>query len=582
MAIRTGKVHASAAIATLACLGLQPSLSAQPQIKRVPKSVTRLVKPHDYSPPSGTPQPNVMYFGGALVAHASYWMIYWGPYWTSGLGLVQRKHFNSFVQTVAPSSGFTGQFAEYQEPGNPILAAGFAGEILIAAAPSGAFDYTQIENQIDTWITNNVLPVPDANTVYVIMAPPGADMRNGGQPACGYFFGYHYAGLAPAGTFGRYRYIVLPYQDCGADIAADGPVAVNGMTDTLSHEMAETETDPDGFDTFAYGWYDYSTGNEIADICADTSATLGYQYFWFQKVWSVAQETCIGPLAGNSSIHLTISAMEDAFPGLPEPSGAANITEGFPLTFNVSTDSQTPVGLSVGGMPSGVTYKLSSSTVTAADPATLQISANSSPGPNAIATVTATLNSQQAQFQFQVIPWQLVSTLKVTNTAFTYSASTRLYTGTITVENTGAQPIGPTILVGYHGLDSTISTYVVGSSNGARASLEVGPTGDYAVQFPDGMLAPGQSVTQSVGFSNPNSVAINFTPQTFVIQTSLLCDIAQDGRTSVTDVQQMINEAFGLQAPTDDLNADGAVNITDIELVINDALGFGCFTAPIG
>jgi hypothetical protein len=55
-------------------------------------------------------------------------MVYWSSYWTAGQRLSQRKYFNSFVQTVAPSSGFTGLFAEYQEPQYPILAGSWAGE----------------------------------------------------------------------------------------------------------------------------------------------------------------------------------------------------------------------------------------------------------------------------------------------------------------------------------------------------------------------------------------------------------------------------------------------------------------------
>ena len=129
-------------------------------------------KVHDYVPYPQTPFPECdIQRRTDKAAHASYWMVYWGPYWTSGLGLSQRHHFNSFVQTVAPSSGFTGQFAEYQEPGNPILTAGFAGEILIPASPGTSIDDTVVTAQINTWILSGVLPVPDANTVFVMMMP---------------------------------------------------------------------------------------------------------------------------------------------------------------------------------------------------------------------------------------------------------------------------------------------------------------------------------------------------------------------------------------------------------------------------
>jgi hypothetical protein len=520
-------------------------------------------------------------------------MVYWSSYWSSGLGLSQRKYFNSFVQTVAPSTGFTGLFAEYQEsPQYPILAGSWAGEKVITdGAPTASVDDSAIVAQIDEWITSSVLPVPDANTVYVIFPGAGVDVTQGGSSACdpnNGFFGYHYAANAPSGNFGRFRYIVMPYQNCGADIGADGPVTIDGMTDTLGHEMSETETDPDGgFSNYAYGWVDATTrkatsGDEIADICVDTSATVGYLNFWLQKVWSEVQGTCIGPVSGSPSIHLTISTNAPVYLGQTEPSGAANILPGFPTTFTVTTDSTTPVSLSVSGLPTGVTYNLSQPTFTAASSATLKISSDASPGPSGMATVTATQNSQTAQFQFLVNPWIQVSDVNVTHSAaFTYNASLQLYTGTITVQNTGSQAIGPTILVGYHGLNSNISPSSLSPTGAAGFDNEVAPTGDYAAQFPDGMLAPGQSVTANVGFSNPFSVAINFTSQVFVVQTAKMCDISQTASTNVADVQLIVNEALGVATPADDLNNDGVSNIADVQIVINSALGLGCAAAPM-
>ena len=552
----------------------QLTLGAQTPVIGVRKTPThssrRGPKGLDYIPPAGSTFPNVTYNGGPLVAHASYWMVYWGSYWTSGLGLSQRNHFNDFVETVAPSSGFTGLFAEYQEPGYPILAASFAGEIAITTGLSGtSVDDTAITAQIGSWILSSVLPVPDANTVYVILTPAGMEVTQDGQSACGNFFGYHNDAPSPAGSYGHYRYIVLPYQNCGADTAADGPVTVNGMTDTLSHEMAEMETDPDS----SSGWIDNGTNNEIADICSDNSATYGYQNFWFQKVWSGAAGTCIGAVSGSPSIHLTISTMGPVFPGQTEPSGAANILPGFPVTFTVSTDSATPVSLSVSGLPSGVTYNLSQSTVSATSSASLEVSTDASPGPSGTATVTATLNSQQAQFQFLVVPWKQVSTVNVTNTVFVYAGGYN--TGSITIRNTGAQPIGPTVLLGYHGLDSSIYPAAVAADGATNGDIEVGPTGDYMAQFPDGMLGPGQSITQNVAFYNPNNVAISFTPQVFQVGPASACDISQNG-TNVVDVQLIVNQALGASPAANDLNGDGVVNVVDVQLVTNAALGLGC------
>ena len=53
------------------------------------------------------------------------------------------------------------------------------------------------------------------------------------------------------------------------------------------------------------------------------------------------------------------------------------------------------------------------------------------------------------------------------------------------------------------------------------------------------------------------------------------CDLNQDNRIDVTDVQMSVNWALGIQAGQD-LNNDGAVNVVDIQLVIAAVLGTGC------
>ncbi len=54
------------------------------------------------------------------------------------------------------------------------------------------------------------------------------------------------------------------------------------------------------------------------------------------------------------------------------------------------------------------------------------------------------------------------------------------------------------------------------------------------------------------------------------------CDLNKDGTTNVADVQLIVNEALGKNAPVDDLNGDGKVNIVDLMIETNAALGRGC------
>jgi hypothetical protein len=63
-----------------------------------------------------------------------------------------------------------------------------------------------------------------------------------------------------------------------------------------------------------------------------------------------------------------------------------------------------------------------------------------------------------------------------------------------------------------------------------------------------------------------------------------LCDANGDGKTTVADVQLIINESLGLELPVNDLNSDGSVNVVDIQLVLSAVLNLGCSadTGPVG
>lgn len=56
------------------------------------------------------------------------------------------------------------------------------------------------------------------------------------------------------------------------------------------------------------------------------------------------------------------------------------------------------------------------------------------------------------------------------------------------------------------------------------------------------------------------------------------CDVNGDGQTNVSDVQETINVALGLAAPSgfEDVNGDGQTNVSDVQQVINGALGGSC------
>jgi hypothetical protein len=94
--------------------------------------------------------------------------------------------------------------------------------------------------------------------------------------------------------------------------------------------------------------------------------------------------------------------------------------------------------------------------------------------------------------------------ISATTSGFVYNRSTRLYTGKMTITNTGAA-ISTPVAVALNGLTGNVTlTNVLGQYNGAP----------YTTVTNSG-LAAGASLTMPLSFSNPSNAKINFNPVTF-------------------------------------------------------------------
>jgi probable HAF family extracellular repeat protein len=61
-----------------------------------------------------------------------------------------------------------------------------------------------------------------------------------------------------------------------------------------------------------------------------------------------------------------------------------------------------------------------------------------------------------------------------------------------------------------------------------------------------------------------------------VSQLGFSCAVSGNGDVTVTDIQQMVNEALGNSAAGNDQNGDQVVNVVDLQIVINAAMALGC------
>jgi hypothetical protein len=237
---------------------------------------------------------NLTYYGGNLINHATYTNVFWGGYWsTNSTGLSERTTLDNFMKTVGPSPEFASVLTQYAQPEKPIGTGVYQGDKQIATEPGARIDDSAIKTTIQSWIDAGLVPAPSPDQIYVLNFPPGTQITIGPDASCTNFCGYHSTINTSSGAGGLIRYIVNPYPSCGG--CQSESTVMDSSTVVLSHEMAETVTDPDvGLATTLgppLGWYDSANG-EIGDICAgDPNATmLGYRV---HAEWSNADKKCL-------------------------------------------------------------------------------------------------------------------------------------------------------------------------------------------------------------------------------------------------------------------------------------------------
>lgn len=169
---------------------------------------------------------------------------------------------------------------------------------------------TDIGTELATQINNGVLPVPGANTLYMLYFPQNFAITIGGANSCSSWCGVHtFTTQTIDGVSTQIPYGVIPDQSSsGCMNGCSSGTAFQQTTITSSHEMAEAITDP----FIAPTATTCTTGNswcpEIGDPCgckaAETITDIGGNTFSVQPIWHVDSNSCSenhGLLCGRSS-----------------------------------------------------------------------------------------------------------------------------------------------------------------------------------------------------------------------------------------------------------------------------------------
>ena len=246
--------------------------------------------------PHGQPRPpakgEMDYYGGQVFTSVKVISVMWGSkvnaQIVSGIGgfytaATNSTFFDIMAQYATDLNGINGHKGTNQQIGR-----GTWVEQVVITPFNKKTTLTDkaVQKELVKQIAAGKLPVPDANTLYMMYFPPGITIELGSSKSCSSFGAYH-EGFKNA-TYGGVFYGVMPECNYG----------FSGETVVSSHELAEATTDnyPDtGQQSPKYpqAW-NTTDGYEIGDLCEGYTGTLvaGKTNYTVQQIYSNTIANC--------------------------------------------------------------------------------------------------------------------------------------------------------------------------------------------------------------------------------------------------------------------------------------------------
>jgi hypothetical protein len=317
--------------------------------------------------------------------------------WTTD---TNAKTYEAFGDAIG-ASDFWKPVSEY---GIGLATSGATNHVEVGDAPAA----TMTEDEIDTWVATNVAgapgngwPVNTAQTEYMVYAPESMKVTSGGKNDCETTDGYHDETSTP--TIAHIVYgVILEACHGTTDVVAFS-------TETASHEMIESATDPHiqsdlawtGFDPDHLAWDIWQDQqDEVADACEynddadyqeDAPFAYNVQRFWSNASAAAGHNPCLR-VPAQSYFNATPLDVEAITVTTTEATAAAE-TKGFRIP--IGTTRAVRFGFYGDGASDPWAFQVvEGDSFTTPSPAHLTITTDRSAGNNGdIANVSVTVNS---------------------------------------------------------------------------------------------------------------------------------------------------------------------------------------------
>lgn len=224
--------------------------------------------------------PAVTFHGGAILPQVQVEAAFYGDYWATEAGLQEASDLNNYLAFLSDSS-FMDMLGEYG-----IGRGSLSGNGIVEPGAAQAVDDDTIRAMLGGHIGQGNLQAVTANTLYFVFTAPNVIVTAGSENSVNDFYGYHDAFTATGGKRAYYAVIAHPIGN-----GSNGDFDVfQTLTWTASHELAEVVTNPD-----QQGWFDPVTGDEIGDLCNQTTDYAFLNNYIIQAQWSNEQQSCVVP-----------------------------------------------------------------------------------------------------------------------------------------------------------------------------------------------------------------------------------------------------------------------------------------------